>query len=275
MRISLIISVYKKIRELELLLTALKQQTEKNFDVIIADDGSGDEMKNFVSGFSNECGYGISYITQEDKGFRKNKILNEAVVYSKNDYLVFLDGDCIPHRNFIKAHYANAEENTVLTGRRVHLSKKISESLNTDFIISGSLNRLSRKAFIDSFGFRDITTTAEEGFIIRSGLIRKLTSARNSHIVGCNFSVWKPMLLKINGFDENYNGAGIGEDTDIEHRLGLTGAKFKSVRNLAVVYHMHHSKTKESDANYDYFHNNVKLKNEFFCANGITKKSAD
>ena len=274
MKISLIISVYKKIRELELLLTSLKSQTEKNFDVIIADDGSGNDMKNFVSGFANECGYGISFITQEDKGFRKNKILNEAVVYSKSDYLIFLDGDCIPHRDFIKAHYENAEENTVLTGRRVHLNKEISESLNVNFILSDKFRKLSRKAFISSFRSDNPVTTAEEGFIIKSGLIRKMTSARNSHIVGCNFSVWKSMLLNINGFDENYTGAGIGEDTDIEYRLGLTGAKFKSVRNLAVVYHLYHSKTKESDANYDYFHNKVKLKSEFFCANGITKKSA-
>lgn len=274
MRISLIISVYKKIRELELLLTALKSQTDKDFDVIIADDGSGDEMKNFVSGFSNDCGYGISYITQEDKGFRKNKILNEAVVYSESDYLIFLDGDCIPHRDFIKAHRVNACENTVLTGRRVHLSRKLSERIDVGFIISDGFRKLSRKAFADSFGGDNPTTTAEEGFVIKSSLIRRLTSARNSRIVGCNFSVWKPMLLKINGFDENYTGAGIGEDTDIEYRLGLTGAKFKSVRNLAVVYHLYHSKTKESDANYDYFHNNVKLQNEFFCANGIEKKSA-
>lgn len=275
MRISLIISVYKKIRELEILLSALKVQTEKNFDVLIADDGSGEEMNEFVKRFSRTCGYGITHITQDDNGFRKNRILNEAVTRSENDYLIFLDGDCIPHRDFIKEHYRNAEENTVLTGRRVHLSKKLTDMLNKDFVQTDSFGRFAPKAFINSFGFRDISTTAEEGFIIRNGLIRKMTSAKNVHIVGCNFSVWKQMLVNINGFDENYVGAGIGEDTDIEYRLGLTGAKFKSVRNLAVVYHLYHPKTKESDTNYDYFHNKVKLKNSYFCENGIVKKGSD
>ncbi|MCE1164008.1 MAG: glycosyltransferase [Bacteroidetes bacterium] len=272
MKISLIISVYKKIRELELLLTALKAQSEKNFDVIIADDGSGAEMESFVKGFSDNCGYGISFVTQEDWGFRKNRILNEAVTLSKNNYLIFLDGDCIPHKNFIRAHFNNAAENTVLTGRRVHLSRKISDNLNPEYISSKEFSKLSRKAFLNSFKKEDPSTTAEEGFIIKSGFIRKLISGRNSHIVGCNFSLWKKMLLKINGFDENYVGAGIGEDTDIEYRLGLTGAKFKSVRNLAVVYHIYHSRTKESDTNYNYFHNNVKLGNQYFCVNGIVKK---
>ncbi len=78
------------------------------------------------------------------------------------------------------------------------------------------------------------------------------------------------MLEKINGFDENYEGPGLGEDSDIEYRLRLTGAKFKSVRNLAVVYHLYHPRTIEQQENMEYF-NKVKSQSNFFCKNGLVK----
>lgn len=271
--ITLIISVYKKERELEILLTALTKQTYMNFDVIIADDGSGKSMKDFIDRISKQCNYKITYLTQEDFGFRKNKILNEAIKNSNGENLIFLDCDCIPHKDFVKAHSENSEDNTLLVGRRVHLSEDLSKLLSREFILSRNFSSLSAKAFFNSFKFKNSTTTAEEGIIIKNKLIRKIISRGNNHLVGCNFSVPKELLIKINGFDENYTGAGIGEDTDIEYRLSLIGVKFKSVRNLAVVYHMYHSKTKENNTNFDYFHNNIKTKNISFCENGIVKTS--
>ena len=227
----------------------------------------------FINEFRKDCNYGITFLTQDDIGFRKNKILNEAIRRSKGEYLIFLDCDCIPHKDFIKSHIENYEGNTLLVGRRVHLSEELSKLLSRDYILSGSFNGLSLKAFINSFKFKRSTTTAEEGIIIRNKSLRKLISRGNSRLVGCNFSVNKELLVKINGFDENYIGAGIGEDTDIEYRLSLIGVKFKSVRNLAVVYHMYHPKTIENNINFDYFHNNVKTKNVSFCENGIVKSS--
>lgn len=269
--ITVIISVYKKVRELEILLAALTKQSYMNFDVIIADDGSGNPMQVFIDEFRKDCSYEITFLTQEDSGFRKNKILNEAIRKSNGDYLVFLDGDCTPHKDFVKAHIENSEENTLLVGRRVHLSEDLTKSINKKFILSDDFSSLSFRALINSFKFKNSTTTAEEGIIVRNGFLRKLFSRGNNHLVGCNFSVDKELLVKINGFDENYNGAGIGEDTDIEYRLSLIGVKFKSVRNLAVVYHLYHPKTAENNINYDYFHYNVKTRNVFFCENGIVK----
>ena len=266
--ITLILSVYKKTRELGILLSALSRQSYKDFDIIVADDGSGEEMKNFVYGYKSN--YKITYITQEDIGFRKNKILNKSVTESNSDYLIFLDSDCIPHKDFIKAHYDNSDKNTVLVGRRVHLNKKLSDILSEDYVVTKAFDRFYLKALGKSIGFNSPVSTAEEGIVVKNKIIRKAIR-RNIHIVGCNFSVSKELLLKINGFDENYIGAGIGEDSDIEYRLGLINADFKSVRNLAVVFHMYHPKTTESNTNYDYFHNNVKLKKEYYCLNGIIK----
>jgi len=269
--ITLILSVYKKVKELGILLSALTRQTHKDFDVIIADDGSGEEMQKFIVDNKSRCNYNITCVTQEDHGFRKNKILNKAVSCSNSDYLIFLDSDCIPHKDFIKAHYENSEKNTVLVGRRVHLNKKLSDMLSEEFVITNEYDGFYLKALGKSIGFNDTVSTAEEGIVLKNKLIRKAISRKNLHIVGCNFSVSRELLLKINGFDENYVGAGIGEDSDIEYRLGLINADFKSVRNLAVVFHMYHPKTIESNSNYDYFHNNVMLKKESYCKNGVIK----
>lgn len=268
--ITLILSVYKKVRELGILLASLTRQTYKDFDVIIADDGSGEEMESFVNNYKNKTNYSIKYITQEDLGFRKNKILNKAVASLNSRYLIFLDSDCIPHKDFIKAHYENSGENLVLVGRRVHLNKRLSDELNEELVVSDSFDRFYLKALGKSIGFDNPVSTAEEGIILKNKTIRNAIN-RNMHIVGCNFSVSKELLYKINGFDENYVGPGIGEDSDVEHRLRLIDAEFKSVRNLAVAFHMYHPKTTESNTNYNYFHNNVKLKKEFYCTNGIIK----
>lgn len=271
--ISVVISVYRKVRELEVILTALTKQSYLKFDVIIADDGSGKVMKDFIDEFRKICNYEIIFITQEDIGFRKNKILNDAIRISNSQYIIFLDGDCIPHKDFVKAHLENSEENTLLVGRRVHLSEDLSKLINNDFILSGNLSGLPFRALTNSLKFKNSTTTSEEGIIIKNKLVRNMLSRENNRLVGCNFSVQKDLLIKINGFDENYTGAGIGEDTDIEYRLRLINVKFKSVRNLAVVFHIYHPKTKENNTNFDYFHNHVKTKNNFFCENGIIKSS--
>ncbi|MFA7361815.1 MAG: glycosyltransferase [Candidatus Kapaibacterium sp.] len=269
--ITLILSVYKKVRELGILLSALTRQTHKDFDVIIADDGSGEEMQRFIDEYESKSNYRITYVTQEDAGFRKNKILNKAVTCSNSDYFIFLDSDCIPHKDFIKAHFENSGKNNVLVGRRVHLNKKLSDKLSEELVITDEFDGFYLKALGKSIGFNDTVSTAEEGIVLKNKLIRRVISRKSLHIVGCNFSVSKELLLKINGFDENYTGPGIGEDSDLEYRLGLINADFKSVRNLAVVFHMYHPKTIESNSNYDYFHNKVKLKKEFYCKNGIIK----
>lgn len=269
--ISLILSVYKKERELEILLNALRRQSYDGFEVIIADDGSGEAIERLVNEFQKNANYKIQYLTQEDKGFRKNRILNKAVCASKSEYLIFLDGDCIPHKDFVKAHYENLEAGTVLTGRRVHLNKSLSDNLTKEIVIQDDFDKYYLRAIGKSMILKNRTTTAEEGIVVKSKAIRRLIGNKTNHIVGCNFSLPKELLLRINGFDENYTGPGIGEDTDIEHRLRLLNVQFKSVRNLAVVFHMYHHKTKENSINYEYFHSKVKLSKNYYCQNGINK----
>ena len=120
---TVIISVYKKAKELELILYALSIQTFKDFEIILADDGSGENILRSYHLVKNILQNRIIYLTQTDEGFRKNRILNESIRKANTDYLIFIDGDCVPHSEFVKAHIDNIEHETVLCGRRVFLGK--------------------------------------------------------------------------------------------------------------------------------------------------------
>lgn len=270
-KVSLIISVYKKTRELELIFYALTMQSFKNFEVIIAEDGSDPEMKALIDEWKSSGNFPVNHLTQEDKGFRKNRILNQAVRNAKSGHLIFIDGDCIPHPDFIKAHFDNISDDTVLCGRRVNLTKKISSEITIESILNLDYQKLKLSdAIFSSLNKHKSNFNLEEAIIYKNKMLRKVMTNEDEHILGCNFSLPKKLLEKINGFDENYEGPGLGEDSDVEFRLRLTGARFKSVRNLAIQYHMYHDKTTEEPKNMDYF-KKVKERKEFYSPNGLFK----
>lgn len=263
---SLIISVYNKILELELVLAGISRQTYKRFEIIIADDGSEIDMKQFIENYKNNFQNELKYIWHEDKGFRKNRILNEAIKASSSDYLIFIDGDCIPHNSFIQAHIEESEKNCVLCGSRVMLSESYSTALSTKFIQMGKLERLNFRLLADAI--RGKASRLEES--IKSGFLKNINQRKISRILGSNYSVEKSLLEEINGFDERYEGPGLGEDSDIEFRLGLLGVKFKSVRNYAILYHLYHQKTIELTENWRIF-KETKQSNSPICTNGLEK----
>lgn len=271
--VSLIISVYDKVRELELIFYALSLQSFKNFEVIIAEDGRNDSIAELVNKWKQKKLFRLKHITQEDIGFRKNKILNEGIRNAGEGYLIFIDGDCIPHSDFLKAHFENKENTRVLCGRRVNLTKKISDNLSKEKILSREYQKIKlTDSIFSSLSSDKAGYNIEEGLIYKNKTLRRVMTNSDEHILGCNFSIHKDLLVRINGFDENYQGPGLGEDSDIEFRLRLLDVKFKSVRNLAVLYHFYHKKTTEEPGNMKYF-TNMKSKNEFFCKNGLTKVS--
>lgn len=271
LKASLIISVYRKKEELALIFKMLSFQSIKNFEVIIADDDSPESMKTFTEKLAAEYQIRIQFITHRYSGFGKNRILNKAILAAKSSYLIFIDGDCLPHKHFIKEHFKSSAENTVLCGRRVMLGKKLSDKVkkNPGILDKGTLKYLT--VVNDKLNTKIPSNFAEESIYIKNRLLGKLLNRKTS-LVGCNFSVPKDLIKKINGFDEEYDGPGIGEDSDIEYRLRLAGAKFRSVRNKAILYHLYHPLTTESNNNYDYFNNVVKKQDSYFCKKGLVKR---
>ncbi len=259
--ISLIISFYNRIDYLKLVFAGIEIQSFKNFEVIIADDGSNERITGELRELISKINFPVKHIWQEDKGFRKNKILNRAIVESESEYLVFIDGDCIPHSEFLKEHFVNRQKKVCLTGRRVNLSKKITEMLDEEKIKNKFLEKNHFLLFKDSLIGE--TVDFEKGIYIKSNFLRKLINKKSRGLLGCNFSIYKEDILSVNGFDERYEAPSIGEDTDLQFRLELNGIKIKSLNNIAIQYHLHHKLQERLPENLKLFEEIKKTGNAF------------
>ncbi len=266
--LSLIIPVYNTVQSLEYILTALQRQSMKDFEIIIADDGSGPDIRLLIEHIRHQFPFPITHLWQPDEGFRKNAILNKAIVASQTDYLVFIDGDCIPHREFLADHVRNRVPQSLLCGRRVNLSRQISDELTLNDIMSGRFERFSLRLLID--GLLAKSSNLEDGLRINNSSLRAILHRNKARILGSNFSVQKQLLEKINGFNEDYNSYGLGEDSDIAFRLQLLNVQLVSLRYQAVVYHLFHPTKQVSDENRCRYEGMIRVA-EPICKNGLKK----
>ena len=198
-------------------------------------------------------------MSQPDRGFRKTKILNEATRVAQGDLLVFIDGDCIPHRHFVRQHRRLARPKTALAGRRVNLGPKLTGTL----VQTRQLATLSLPHLLFSDAHR-----VEEA-IYFSRLPSSFDRPRG--LLGCNWSIHRSDLLAINGHDEDYQRASVGEDSDIEWRLSKLGIQTASVKFRAIVYHLYHASNYHQQ-DIDFNINLMKEKQQrglAFCENGI------
>ncbi len=268
--VSIIIAFYNRIDYLNLVFASLERQINDDFEVIIADDGSEEIVKKQVAKLCHSATFSTQYIWQEDIGFRKNRILNRAITAAKSPYLIFIDGDCILHKNFIQEHYQNRRKNVCLTGRRVNLSHKISCRLTPQRVKNGYLETHFFQILFDSIWGK--SRYVEKGWYVSNPSIRRLLNKKDRTMLGCNFSLRKTDILDVNGFDERYKLPSIGEDTDIEFRLRLNNTRICTLNNIAIQYHLFHPQQPRSYENVSLYHA-VKAAGLSYTLYGINKIS--
>ena len=259
--ISLIISFYKRLDFLELIFQSLDKQSFKDFEVIVAEDNNDQQTIEFITNARLNHSYRILHVSQEDKGFRKNKILNEALKIASSETILFLDGDCIPHKNFIQYYRNNITRGNAYFGRRVMLGEAYSSNL--------LLRKEFRSLKILPMLFSD-SKNIEEGLYLP--WYRKIKKGYRG-LLGCNWGINKQDLVEVNGFDEDYVHACVGEDNDIEWRLCLNGTHFNSLKHRAIVYHIYHTENYNNEAsvvNNTLFEEKKKRQNPA-CLNGLIK----
>lgn len=266
--LSLIAAVYNKPEVLRLVIAALSRQSFTPFELIIADDGSGPGVADVVTWARQRYGLPIQHLWHEDKGWRKNTMLNTAIRAAQCDYLAFIDGDCLCSRHFLLDHWNEREEGSVLLGRRVETSERWSTSLTLERVESGVFEQVGWREALDGLAGRSLRV--EDGIRIPSRFLRRLLLRKARGMLGSNFSAFRKDLVAINGFDELYDGPGCGEDSDVYYRLSLLGIRGKSLRNLAVQYHIWHPLTTVSDACWDRFEM-VKKTAEPRCSVGLER----
>ncbi|HEV8511966.1 MAG TPA: glycosyltransferase [Cyclobacteriaceae bacterium] len=229
---SVIISYYKNLQNLEIILLALNKQTAKgSFEVIVSEDDDAKETIDFINQQRSMLSYPLLHVSQADEGFRKCKALNASVVRATTDFIIFIDGDCVPHKKLVKEYIKAKRAGRILYGRRVMLNERIS-------------SQLLKNKKLSSLNFFNLLISGckrvEEGLYLKiiPQYFKKKDSAR---LLGCNMGIFKSDLVAINGFDEDYVAPGGGEDTDIEWRLeALKSIEFYSMKYRAIVYHLYH-----------------------------------
>jgi glycosyltransferase involved in cell wall biosynthesis len=263
--VSVVIPVYNAVRHLELVLTGFCRQTLSNFELIVADDGSGPEMRAFVEDFAAKSPFTLRYVYHADEGFRRSKILNRAVRESAAGYLVFVDGDCIPHGRFVQAHWEHRAPRAVLVGRRVNLSERITNRMTPDDVRAGKLEKMKITMLADVL--RGKGSHWDEGVLLNSSFLRALFERRKPSMLGSVCSLEKSLFEEVNGFNEEFVSYG-GEDVELECRLMLAGADFKWVRHQAIQYHLYHSSKLVEPRNFDIIARTRQL-GRATCAKGL------
>jgi glycosyltransferase involved in cell wall biosynthesis len=267
--ISVIVSFYERIDFLKLVISGFEIQTFKSFEILIADDGSPREVCNILSRYIKESQLEIKHIWHEKRGWGKNIILNKAILASRGDYLIYIDGDCIPHSHFVEEHFMHRSQGVVLSGRRVYLSERITKRLTGKNITGKYLEGRCLVPLFFHILFMKDGKFFENAIYIRSKLIRRFINRKEKSLLGSNFSLYKDDILKVNGFDEQYEAPSIGEDTDLCYRLKLAGINVKTVKHIAIQYHLHHKRLIWKNRNREILNDTVS-KRRYYAEKGIS-----
>ncbi len=268
-RASVIVSVYKDVAALRAVLDSLRRQTVRGFEVVVSEDGRDDAMRGFVGSYDFGCPW--RHLTQDDLGWRKNRALNRAILAARGEWLIFIDGDCALHPRFVEFHLRLADAGRVLAGKRVKLGREASGRLLAGDAGTGDLQRgLALQAL--GLAPRRGNKFVEEGVFIDPdrlplGVIPRL---RTMHMLkGCNMSFGRRAIEAVNGFDMDYTRPAVGEDVDLCWRLRAAGYELRSVRNMAVQYHLHHDASWSSqEANLELLRRKME-QGEHVCRNGL------
>ncbi len=261
-KISVVVSTYNWPEALALFLESAIRQKTKPYEVLVADDGSGEPTRKLVESYAARAPFPIRHVWHEDRGFRLAAIRNKAIAVAAGDYIVMTDGDIIMHPDFIRDHGRAAERGYFSAGSRIDLPAGYTARLTASGNYSGF------RLFLSS-----LSSPMKGLHLPRLGkLFRNRHSGTPFHGRGCNLAAWRDDLEAINGFDESYEGWG-REDTDLMCRLMKLGRRKRTLRLCTVSYHLHH-KTRNSDD--DLSRNDEILRRAmespgFRCANGIVK----
>ncbi|MDH3196705.1 MAG: glycosyltransferase [Candidatus Krumholzibacteria bacterium] len=230
-RLSLIIAVFERADVLDKVLTSLAGQSFRDFETIVADDGSGEDVAAVVERHREHLA--IRRVWHENRGFRKTVIVNRAVGEARADYLVFIDGDCILHHRFLERHFKRRRRAQVLSGRRVMLDRELTARLT---VANVRTRRIERVAFWWRHAGKN---DRRNGFYLPFAFAARNLFRRRYALVGCNFSVHRDDFYLVNGYDERIVGRGL-EDNNLRARFLNSAIGVRAITHEALQYHCHH-----------------------------------
>jgi len=239
--ISIIVATYNRKDALNAVLRSLAGQSDRDFEVVIADDGSTAQTAALIEAWRGKVRFRLEHIWQEDKGFRLAEIRNRAILAARGTYCIFLDGDCIVRPGFIASHRRLAEPGWFVSGNRVLLSRALTARVLSEHL---ALETWSFAAWVNERRHGGINRLAAL-LNLPLGLLRRLRSREWRGARACNLAVWRSDLDCVDGFDADYSGWG-REDSDIFIRLLRAGVRRKEGTFATGVLHLWHGEADRS-----------------------------
>ncbi len=226
-RIAVVVSTYNKPEYLRLVLAGYGQQTDKNFALYIADDGSDKKTRDFVETLSSHFPVPVRHVWHEDAGFRKCRIHNRALAGTEESYVILTDGDCVPLPGMVAAHRSHAAKDSFISGSRILLSRRWTQELcEMQSVPAGHWLRHRLRGDINRLW--PVLAPVHLG--------RPYTRLKG--IRGCHLSCWRKDVEHVNGFDETFEGWG-REDSDLVARLLHSGLQRRDLRGMPVLHLWH------------------------------------
>lgn len=244
MKLSVIITTYNSEEWLQKVLIGYSIQTESDIEIVVADDGSTSKTADVIHTFSTKFKHPIVHVWQKDNGFQKCKILNQAILKTNSDYLLFTDGDCIPRKDFVAQHLKYKQNGYFLSGGYFKLPLKTSKIITEiDIQLQNcfSISWLIKKGVTKSFKLSKLINN--HFFALFMDWLTPTKRTFNGH----NTSCFKTDLLAVNGFNEEMQYGGL--DREVGERFFNLGLLSKQIRYSAVCLHLDHKRsyaTKES-----------------------------
>jgi glycosyltransferase involved in cell wall biosynthesis len=252
---SVVVTTYNRPDALAAVLRGLAAQQDRDFEVLIADDGSTDDTRRLIE--ATALPVPLAHVWQEDCGFRAAAARNRAVAQARGDYLLFLDGDCVPRPDWLAAHRRLAEPGWMVAGNRILLSREL------------TANALDAQWPLHQWTLAQWRVQRAAGGINRTaplldlplGPLRKLAARRWQRVRTCNLGVWRANFERVNGLDEDFVGWGY-EDSDLAIRLIKSGVRRKEGAYATGVLHLWHAENPRAHAAENWQRLQVRLRDD-------------
>src|SRR5579872_692851 len=240
-RLSVVVTTYRREDALDLVLRALLAQTDRAFEIIVADDGSAPETAAVIARWQARSDTQIHHAWQPDEGFRAAEARNRALLRASGDYVIFIDGDCVPRRHFVQRHRALAEPGWFVAGNRMLLSKTLTQKVLDQGEAPETYAALRWAAERLRGGVNRLAPLVD----LPDGPWRYARPKRWRGASACNLGAHIRDLMLVDGFDAAYRGWGC-EDIDLAVRLMRAGVRRKDGRFSTGVIHLWHEENDRS-----------------------------
>ena len=239
--ISVIVTTYNREDALDAALRALSRQSDLNFEIVVADDGSGADTARVVESWQRRLPLPLKHVRHDHAGFRGGEIRNRGIVASAGELCIFLDGDCLAPRDFVAVHRRLSEPGWFVFGNRILLSRELTETVLAQGLKAESWTFAAWSRQRLTGGINRLLPTVH----LPLGPLRKCGSARWEGAKTCNLAVARRDLDRVDGFDCAYIGWGL-EDSDLVVRLLHAGVRRKDGRFATGVLHLWHPESDRS-----------------------------